>query len=117
MIMTRSDAGHACDACGGLGEVTCETTGLYRCTVCLGAGRISDRMPVTDAIADAATFRFYALSYWLHNRHCEDAEMHGACCALHLTTRRRRPCPETAAELATDAAHAAFRAVPGLKGE
>jgi len=76
--MTKS---HECSACGGTGgwnvcgrrhgTTTCRIHNcceceqpwddpcLYGepCPVCLGAGRISDRMPVADAIADAETLR------------------------------------------------------------
>jgi hypothetical protein len=63
---TRAAARHACDACGGTGVLWCgrphrggRCLADVRCPVCLGAGRISDRMPVADAIADAETLRLY----------------------------------------------------------
>ena len=68
--MTTSQQARAdtreCSACGGTG---CEKRidhwhASYRygecrerCIVCLGAGRISDRMSVADALADAETLR------------------------------------------------------------
>ena len=60
---------HACGACGGQcrderHETPCETPQCpacrdecVPCPVCFGAGRISDRMPVADALADAETLR------------------------------------------------------------
>lgn len=60
---------HACDTCGGTGtgaKCYCEAErakyGWPRahhyseCPVCLGSGRISDRMPDKDSTADLATF-------------------------------------------------------------
>src|SRR3972149_997138 len=82
--MTTSEqarADHECSACSGTGErgacgrdhgmTTCSKHNCClceqsfdavrlngaTCPVCLGYGRISDRMPVADALADAETLR------------------------------------------------------------
>ncbi len=58
----RTDASHVCGACGGTGHFAAhghwtEPLNIPTCPVCLGAGRISDRMPAADAMADAETGR------------------------------------------------------------
>lgn len=100
-------AGHACDACDGTGWAVrgCVYDRTNACPVCLGEGRISDQMPARDALADAETLRLnqrtgragyetWAAGSWgLH------FQQNGWLGAVEL------------------AAHAAFRAVPGLRGE
>lgn len=76
---------HACDACGGSGYAK-----PCGCHVCLGAGRISDRMPVADALADAETLQ-----------------------TVGPVIIGREPFNATEAERF---ASGAFRAVPGLRG-
>jgi len=75
------------------------------CPVCLGAGRISDRMPVADALADAETLRVVGMNAgplptvrWLY---------------VLSWTLPQFPDWKTAHH----AARAAFRAVPGLREE
>ena len=53
--MTTSEqvrADHACEACGGIGMRYDESRNHPDCRTCLGSGRISDRMPAADALAD-----------------------------------------------------------------
>lgn len=93
---------HECAACGGSGS---EWDGDidYVCPVCLGAGRISDKMSVRDAVADAETLG------------TEIAEASYLVRTLGLLHKRTG---ELAAVLyARGAARAAFRAVPGLRGD
>jgi hypothetical protein len=110
-------ASHACDACGASGE-TWDTpyplpahANKITCHVCLGAGRISDRMPVADALADAETlWRVARELVLLPDLYA--ATNHGwvarDCCLRRSAI---------AALEARTAAHAALRAVPGLRGE
>lgn len=131
----RADASHACDACGGngyhVGHEFC--TGWreaeHRCPVCRGAGRISDRMPAADALADAETLRLYvavkqraeaatinmgepapwtAMLYDLNALFCRGLSPahYGLSYAL-----------EQDYFMGKARASAAFRAVPGLRGE
>lgn len=77
------------------------------CPVCLGAGSISDVMPAADAVADAET-----LTPWLFKPddpiyRCSVAAIEGIEYADEFW----------AGENAERAAHAAFRAVPGLRGQ
>jgi hypothetical protein len=118
----RADASHPCDACGGIGyrETDVETFGTPHwggtayyppCPVCQGSGRISDRMPVADAMADAETLRLEWERQSLGVIHHTDATrpvMTGALGDELLS-----------APLDWDryAARAAFHAVPGLRGD
>lgn len=124
---------HECSACGGTGcrfESThggrlrpCEAP----CPVCLGTGRISDRMPVADALADAETLRAFQRDPYPPNFLLRTlapdayATEHGALrCGVSADLWARGHFYETEWALVDDAAHAAraaFRAVPGLKGE
>lgn len=95
------------------------------CPVCLGSGRISDRMPVADAVADAETLCGIKAEDGGQERH------RGRCRRWHMTLLGRAQrhgesaasytkCDhgETSAPyFSREAARAAFRAVPGLKGE
>ena len=93
---------HECAACGGTGDkfehayakagCNCPACGGLVCLICLGAGRISDRMPVADAMADAETVRRIVEPYAV-------TEINGPVVDLYNA-----------------AARAAFRAVPGLRG-
>jgi hypothetical protein len=114
-----------CDACGGSGrrkatpgEMAADlvrdgfAVGVTFCSVCRGVGRISDRMPAADAIADAETLRLYTASFrggphWaIRNRER----------ALLLSLSPDRASYEWAPGWAAKQAHDAFRAVPGLRG-
>lgn len=122
---------HPCAACGGSGRVpvSCDSPwhraklcscnfGMDRpCPVCLGAGRISDKMPARDAVADAETLARIADSvlgayedgiYPFQNS--------------HVTARLQGWLAITGAETYSDhrallAARAAFRACLGLRGD
>ena len=109
----QARADHECAACGGTGEASeyrpacsneahgegcgCGDAPLP-CPVCLGAGRISDRMPVADAMADAETLRLVATTL--------DPAL-----VDWLDTWVGDP------DGANAAARAAFRAVPALRGD
>jgi hypothetical protein len=88
------------------------------CPVCLGSGRISDRTPAADAIADAETLRFVAAEtcggdpYPLLTEQAKVAEV----CALGEYGYAGNNWHNEAAYWALYAARAAFRAVPGLRG-
>lgn len=109
---------HKCSACGGSGYRfaaamigVAEDSGAWRalgdfpCPVCLGAGRFSDAMPIADSVADAETLTWgMGISYpdqWSG----DNAKGHignGYAALAHQTT--------------IHLAHAAFLAVPGLRG-
>lgn len=96
---------HECSACDGVSKIEePNTLGLdtwHRCEVCLGASRISDRMPVSDALADAETLRReLGPSVQIGNRY------------LGLLDD-----PRQSGKVARVVARAAFRAVPGLRGD
>lgn len=88
----------------GWGRVTCSPVETPSpCPVCRGAGRISDRMPVADALADAETLRrAYGLGSPLPTR---DIEAVIGRARINDVRKITRAC-----------ARAAFRAVPGLRG-
>jgi hypothetical protein len=70
-----------------------------------------------DAMADAETLRMFpALRY--HREELANAESQGMLCALFIRRAlvHRRSSITQPVRFARDAAHAAFRAVPGLKG-
>ena len=104
---------HECAGCGGSGKRA--TVGLPRlsqdwrdrvCLVCLGSGRISDRMPARDAVADAETLTSCLIAY---------GNAWKARALLNWTTW---PLSSVIIDYydAIHAARAAFRAVPGLRG-
>ena len=117
--MTPSEQARAdtreCSACGGTG---CEKRidhwhASYRygecrerCIVCLGAGRISDRMSVADALADAETLRRVAVEI-------------DPSCAQRLVSVQGLWIVDgfPHAGIAALGAHNAFCAVPGLRDE
>ena len=110
---------HKCAACGGSGRKflppkegsTHQPNGRHiKCPTCLGSGRISDRMPVADAMADAETLRVHTARL-LGGGHAWAALQHG------VIAERRAWQGKTAeaASFAREAARAAFRAVPGLR--
>jgi hypothetical protein len=129
-LRAQADASHPCDACGGSGyrETDVETFGTPHwggtayyppCPVCQGSGRISDVIPAADAKADAETLRLFMLD----GRHfcdlgtCEGYYLGymdlGAGVKLYL----RRGWWKRAVAAAPHAALAAFKAVPGLRGD
>ena len=121
-------ASHACDACGGSGlgndhavsDGRCCPLGseCIDCLSCFGAGRISDVMPASDALADAETMVMVL----------RDMNARGAIGVLDCLSALGTAAANgryAAAEASTwasasyrahDAARAAFRAVPGLRG-
>lgn len=101
---------HPCAACDGYGQeilVAGSFDGVVpdvsvTCLVCLGAGRISDSMPASDAVADAETLRLNDARYdWIGHAHyaLESGQI------------------ITARQMATEDAHEVFRAVPGLRDD
>lgn len=108
---------HKCSACDGIGMIFDESRNHPDCQVCLGAGRISDRMPAKDAVADAETL-FNAVSShvmawaWQDLVFLSYAPQYAAE-SIHYGMGD----PQDGAELARLAARAAFRAVSGLRGE
>ena len=122
MSPTKTD--RACMACGGIGwvqapDIIRDTDGhVYSqalCPVCAGKRRISDRMPAADALADAETLR----RVW--TRRVRARTLVGRAAERGLDVVRMRPwlgdeAVSLAGRFATEAARAAFRAVPGLRG-
>lgn len=111
---------HECAACCGDGKVPYTHHRGWACVkpcpVCLGAGRISDVMPVSDSIADAETLRGSWEIVYEHTT--------GEFAITGLTERTTAHLwtsgfggyiPGECAEAASAAARAAFRAVPGLR--
>lgn len=119
-----------CRACGGTGEMGQTTADgftigtIWRdCPVCLGSGRISDRVSREEVMVDAETLRVYQDEFrdvpavWV----AADA---GAWAAAWTRAEDRtlfRPpdagMADRAYSSAKRAARAAFRAVPALRGE
>jgi hypothetical protein len=112
---------HECSACDGTGErinyvpsginggklLGADYIDLRQCPVCRGSGRISDRMPVTDAIADAETLLLHAMAGATETaRHIVDAR--------ELAYMALGGAIDFAAERGQMAARAAVLAVPGL---
>lgn len=88
-----------------------EGLGVQRsCPVCLGAGRFSDRMPARDALADAETL-LSALKVCKHDT--VQCYVDGAWASARASAGEIEP----SGMWAERAARAAFRAVPGLRGE
>lgn len=124
----REDAGHALGVCrthdsgpGGSWPCGCGEYVDMHCPVCLGSGRVSDRVPREDAIADAAT-----LIQLLVDEPLGDPDdnlelcLSGCMSDEHnavIVQAVRRGYSVKAASYGRRAAHAAFRAVPGLRGE
>lgn len=121
-----------CAACGGTGEDTCIACShrpryamtdytcqdqAHRadvfCPVCLGSGRISDAVPARDAVADAETLHAMAALApldWYYDVDLSECDaVLSADCSVWIKYDRDT-------YRYTDAAHAAFRAVPGLRG-
>ena len=99
---------HPCDACGGTGDQKWNP-GYWApklCQVCLGVGWLSDSMPVSDALADAETLRRVKGRTGAFDPLREAAEWGEGV----LSSTDPGGC-------AVYAASAAFRAVPGLRGE
>ena len=128
---------HDCAACGGKcldqrhetpceGHATCTACAeeCAPCSVCGGSGRISDVMPVKDAIADAETLRYGSSEMRLDPAY----DYAPVVIATFEAVIGARQCGQRARTLvdggfwagvwgyARDAARAAFRAVPGLRG-
>lgn len=123
---------HACDACGGSGMST--AIGVWcpvACPVCLGAGSFPDRMPARDALADAETLRRAHDSEAGNSESCwcvgPSGERHLPCCDLldamawASISRIQRSVHGPESDMwhgaIEESARAAFRAVPGLRGE
>jgi len=118
--MTTSEqarADHECSACGGTGKkpAWCGIEpAVPQCRVCLGSGRISDRMPAADAMADAETLRPLSVDSDHTQLHVADAKLaqeYGNDAAAWMAHESA----DLAATYATVAARAALRAVPGLR--
>ena len=111
----RADA-HVCDTCRGTGNAigVWSLGGMSSpkdCLTCLGAGCISDRIPVADALADAETLRSVALE--------QPGSLRGTALWIVRAGIGRGPNTTFRTPFATGrkAARYAFRAVPELKGE
>lgn len=126
---------HACDACSGSGyrKVECCAREVGRfsgsvyhardcngtrphCPVCLGDGRISDVMPASDALADAEMLAQNFPQPWGFYESDLDYAHSNGCRAVSKIVDWSQPVDD-AAWWARRAARAAFRAVPGLRGE
>jgi hypothetical protein len=81
------------------------------CRICLGSGRISDRIPAADALADAETLRLCD-PYAGGITYLDTQEELGRMLRLEL----RRKDEARAVKDAVLMAHYAFLAVPGLRG-
>jgi len=98
-----------CRACGGDGRdirhSAIPSLSTFRpCPVCLGSGRVSDVIPAQDAVADAE------ILWWEIDHHWRGIISDRIGRALIQTW------PSSAGKYARQAARAAFRAVPGLRG-
>lgn len=123
--MARSEQDHTCDACDGIGMVFDELHFHPDCPVCLGSGTISDRMPVADALADAETLHLNAIPS--DNDECTLAQGFGLQARFWIKDSLSKcsrwtgddyaESQDRAKTKACAAARAAFRAVPGLRGE
>lgn len=116
---------HDCAACGGTGQYAihepnffvimddnslqeCRGYATYHpCPVCLGAGRFSDQMPASDAVADAETLRSHTSKDDYTTRKCREAE-----CQAFMAVRGAS---DFVTEREINACRDAFRAVPGLR--
>jgi hypothetical protein len=139
MALSQSVKDRPCDACGGEGAFPLWDGSLAEvpCHICWGVGRISDVIPVKDALADAETLRTIAHDVAAH---CYGGYWDGPTCAAckAAVDALRIYCPLTdgdtscssafyadpferaaglMAERAQYEARAAFRACPGLRGE
>jgi hypothetical protein len=119
-------ATHRCAACDGSGIPDGFTLGGRYvaphgvCLVCHGARSLPDRMPAADAMADAETLWLVVRTTEGFSRefNCWTVSQHGVCLRdardfAYLAINGAR---DFAFERACNAAHAAFRAVPGLRG-
>jgi hypothetical protein len=127
--MERPKHERACQACDG----------TKPCVPCAGSGRISESIPASDAIADAETLlRVASVTADSGYRRCVDgtndkrtplgrAQAEGSCAAAIFRTANTylaanaghllsEQAPKLAHRYANDAARAAFRAIPGLRG-
>lgn len=108
-----------CDACGGTGylpeRIFPEMRAYWACPACSGRGWQSDAMPVSDALADAETL--------LRNANEPEGERHLT--RILLASQQAINCIENnslghgsdeGSWHATTLGHAAFSAVPGLRG-
>lgn len=91
------------------------------CPVCLGAGSFPDCMPARDALADAETLRAY-VSAAMSNQGYSTSNVGRASRWTwtgmeYWRSRGEYPDEFLAAAMIRKAAHAAFRACPGLRGE
>jgi hypothetical protein len=90
--------------------------GTALCPVCLGSGRISDRMPVADALADAETLRALMIDAEHASGRLSDVKLaQEAGNDAEAWSAYERDA--LAYVYASNAARAAFRAVPGLRGD
>lgn len=98
----------------GWGRVTCSPVETPSpCPVCRGAGRISDRMPAADAVADAETLRLALKITKSGNPDCYVKGGFAVAALVHPGVVHQL---DAAVPYAIEAARAAFRAVPGLRG-
>jgi len=127
MTTSEQARAHECGACGGSGMKPQKADPVWPfkdskpCLVCLGSGRISDVMPVKDAMADALTATAIASHiYSVEHQTYGPAIRREALPLMWLSGGSRLPLFKTREDRnynrALHAARAAFRAVPGLRG-
>lgn len=120
VIETVRRIGLRCGSCAqrmGAGNAYLQFGGHHYCSVvclphpcvpCLGSGRISERIPASDAVADAETLRLSGGAKWI-----------GACAGASYAAYAHAWASDysgfTRWTVLQDA-RAAFRAVPGLRG-
>lgn len=115
-----ASATHPCDACGGTGVGSDrEPIGVpgfvaMRCAICRGAGSFPDRMPIADAVADATTLWLVSLNIYRDNPEPFEALERARLLICHAIADASVVDPLGRTK---NAARAAFRAVPGLRGE
>ncbi len=90
------------------------------CPACCGSGSVTRTIPVADAMADAETLRRVALvtsSYRTRDRRTAlgRAEAYGSLAGV-VANLDLESGPKQSQKCAIEAARAAFRAVPGLRG-
>lgn len=111
--MSAPDRSRECKGCGGSGRERRPEDEIERydvrwippCPACLGSGRVTDGPFRRDAEVDAETLR------------TERRAVGAVTWCGNQAAWRMRVGMRSAAVWAVDAANAAFRAVPGLRGE
>lgn len=101
-----------CLVCYGTG-----TTGVHFwvCPVCLGTGRVEDRIGVEDAVADARTLQ--GVAWDLPKPHISNTLRKARFFGRQVVAEIEIGGDWGLGVLAMSAARAAFRAVPALRGE